>query len=212
MQGLVLRAHRLLHSITGDETLIANEYYQMILHFMIIQTPMNIRPWSILAPELTDPFLNISYGTVSQTAVQEWTVVRQWYRFSQDHTLNLSNLETSQIWTNVWDIKHLPTAVNKWYCLLHDILPTQASLYKRHMVQSDHCQVRNMPDNIFHYITKCNRDVRILLYVKGIINQIVQCTSPHYFVTDILLRPHQVLHQIQTESAHLVISGFVTLH
>lgn len=54
--------------------------YQIILYFIDLKLPRNIKPWNVLGQDLTEPLLHICYASIAHPNTKEWTV-QQWYRY-----------------------------------------------------------------------------------------------------------------------------------
>jgi hypothetical protein len=76
-----------------------------------------------------------------------------------------TRLWPEQYWETIWENLHMAripkTAKGKWYCIIHDILPTNERLHKIRLSTTDRCRICNEKDTLKHRTTGCGKGTRM---------------------------------------------------
>jgi len=106
--------------------------------------------------------------------------------------MRIQKLWPNTDWIRIWkNLKDAPVSDNArciWYQVLHDIIPTNARLYRIKITPSTSCQRCTMADRLQHRLTECVKGRRIWQYTKTRMALILR-TIPSRIPDEWILRP-----------------------
>jgi len=214
LQGMALLIHRLAHCLTSSPQNISYVFYQIILFFIDLTLPINIKPWSVLGQDLIEPFLHICYASLADSTTKDWTV-QLWYKHlfkvyyqPQFHALyTKSRCDQSILWKNLYSVSMSPVVSNLWYRILHNILPTRSKLSMFQRTIDVHCPKCGGPDSVFHYLSRCNTLNPLFSYLQSIINVLIHQISEPFLFPNLLINPtYQFYHRTHNKFLSWLLS------